>query len=52
MYHRNYERHEIQICPVKGSQKFKDVKARLLFNLHEISTASRMVESVCNIVLL
>ena len=36
--------------PVKSSQKFKDIKAR--FNLHGTSTASRIVENMCNIVLL
>ena len=38
--------------PVKGSQKFKDVQARLMFKLCEASVTSRMVKNVCNMVLL
>ena len=52
MTEQAYVRHEIPIYSVKGSQKFKDIKARLLFNLYEISIASRMVENVGNIVLI
>ena len=49
---QTYEGHKIQKYPVKGSQKFKDVQARLLFKLCETSITSRMVENVCSIVLL
>ena len=51
MTEQTYERHEIPICSVKGSQKFKDIKARLLFNLCETSITSRMLENVCNVAL-
>ena len=50
MTEKTYER----ACPiyfVKGSQKLKDIKARLLFNLYVTSVTSQMVENVCNIVL-
>ena len=33
MTEQTYEGHEIPICSVKNSQKFKDIEARLLFNL-------------------
>ena len=46
-----YEGYEILIYYVKDSKKFKDIQARLLFNLCETSITSRMVENVCNIVL-
>ena len=51
MIEQTYEVHEIPIYSVKDSQKFKDIQARLLFNLCETSITSRMVENVCNIVL-
>ena len=50
MIEQTYEVREIPIYSVKDSQKFKDIQARLLFNLCETSTACRMVENVCNIV--
>ena len=50
MTEQAYVWHEIPIYSVKGSQKFRDIKARLLFNFYEISIASRMVENVGNIV--
>ena len=40
-----YECCEIPICSVKDSRKFKDIQARLLFNLWETS----VVENVRNI---
>ena len=43
---------KIPIYSVKGSRKFKDIQARLLFNLCETSITSRMMENVCNIALL
>ena len=49
---QTYEGDKIQTCPVKGSRKFKDVQARLLFKLCETSITFLMVENVCNIVLL
>ena len=49
MTEQTYERDEIPICSVKVSQKFKDIKVRLLFNLCETSITSRMVENVCNV---
>ena len=51
MTEQTYEGHEIAIYSVKGSRKFKDIQARLLFNLCETSIESRMVENVCKIVL-
>ena len=51
MAKQTYKVHEISIYSVKGPQKFKDIQARLLFNLCETSITSRMVENVCNIVL-
>ena len=50
MTEQTYEGHEIPICSVKGSRKFQDIQARLLFNLRETSITSRLVENVCNIV--
>ena len=41
---------EIPIYPVKDSQKFKDIQARLLFNLCETSITCQMVQNMCNIV--
>ena len=38
-----------EIYFLKGSRKFKDIQARLLFNLCETSITYRMVENVCNI---
>ena len=49
---QTYEGHKIQTYNIKGSRKFKDVQARLLFKLCETSITSRMVGNVCNIVLL
>ena len=46
-----YKGYEIPIYPVKDSRKFKDIQARLLFNLCETSITCRMVENVSNIVL-
>ena len=46
-----YEGHEIPIYSVKTSEKLKDIKARLLFNLYVTSVISPMVEKMCNIVL-
>ena len=51
MIKQTYEDREIPIYYVKNSKKFKDIQARLLFNLCETSITSRMVENVCNIVL-
>ena len=52
MTKKTYEGHKIQTYLVKGSRKFKDIQVRLLFKLYETSITSRMVENVCNIVLL
>ena len=52
MIEQTYEDREIPIYSVKYSQRFKDIQARLLFNLCEISITCRMVENVCNIVVL
>ena len=49
MIKQTYKIYEIPIYSVKNSQKFKDIQARLLFNLSETSTTCRMVENVCNI---
>ena len=51
MTEQTYEGHEIPTYAVKGSQKFKDVQARLLLKLCETSVTSRMVKNVCNMVL-
>ena len=51
MTEQAYKGQENPLYFVKGSLKFKDIKARLLFNLYETSITSRMVENVCNIVL-
>ena len=50
MTEQTYEGHEIPVYYVKGSQKFKNISARLLFNLFETSIAIRMVE-ICVILL-
>ena len=50
MTEQTYESCEIPIYSVKDLQKFKDIQARLLFNLCETSITCRMVENVCNIV--
>ena len=50
MIEQTYEGREIQIYSVKDSQKFKDIQARLLFNLCETSITCRIVGNVCNIV--
>ena len=50
MIEQTYEVREIPIYSVKDSQKFKDIQARLLFNLCETSITCRIVENVCNIV--
>ena len=50
MTEKTYEGHESPIYSVKGSRKFKDIQARLLFNLCETSVTSRMRENVCNFV--
>ena len=45
-----YQGYEILIYYVKDSKKFKDIQARLLFNLRETSITCPIVENVCNIV--
>ena len=50
MAEQTYEGYEIPIYSVKGPQKFKDIQARLLFNLRETSITCPIVENVCNIV--
>ena len=50
MIKQTYEGREIPIYSVKDSKKFKDIQARLLFNLCETSITCRIVENVCNIV--
>ena len=50
MIKQTFKVYEIPIYSVKDSQKFKDIQARLLFNLSETSITCRMVEYVCNIV--
>ena len=50
MTEQTYKGHEIPIYSVKGSRIFKDIQARLLFNLCETSITCRIVENVCNIV--
>ena len=45
MTEKIYEWYEITIYFLKGSQKFKDIQARLLFNLCEASVTSRKVEN-------
>ena len=49
MTEQTYKEHEIPIHSVKGSRNFKDIQARLLFNLCETSITSRMLENVRNI---
>ena len=51
MIKQTYEGREIPIYSVKDSKKFKDIQARLLFNLCETSITSRMLENVRNILL-
>ena len=48
MTEQTYEGHEIPFYYIKGSQKFKNIQARLLFNLFETSIVIRNVENVCN----
>ena len=50
MIEQTYKVREIPIYSVKDSQKFKDIQARWLFNLCEISITCRMVKNMCNIV--
>ena len=50
MTEQTYEGCEIPICSLKDSRKFKDIQARLLFNLRETSITCRMVENMSNIV--
>ena len=50
MIKQTYEGQEIPIYSVKDSKKFKDIKARLLYNLCETSITCRIVKNVCNIV--
>ena len=50
MIEQTYEDGDIPIYSVKGSQKFKDIQARLLFNLFELSITCGILENVCNIV--
>ena len=50
MTEQTYEVRKIPIYSVKDLQKFKDIQARLLFNLCETSITCRTVENVCNIV--
>ena len=52
MTEQTYEVCEIPIYFVKDSRKFKDIQGRLLFNLCETPMTCRMVENVCNIVVL
>ena len=51
MIKQTYEGREIPIYSVKDSKNFKDIQARLLFNLCETSITSRMLENVRNILL-
>ena len=51
MTEQTYERHETSIYSVKDSRKFKDIQARLLFNLHETSITRPKAGNVYNIVL-
>ena len=50
MSEKTYKGHEIPVCSVKGSRKFKDIQTGLLFNLCETSVTSQMVENVCTVV--
>ena len=52
MTEQTYKGYNILIYSAKGSGKFKDIQQRLLLNLCEITITSRMVENVCNIVLI
>ena len=47
---QTHEDCDIPIYSVKDSRKFKDIQARLLFNLCETSITFRIVENMCNIV--
>ena len=51
MTEQSYEGHETSIYSAKDSRKFKDIQARLLFNLHETSVTRLKVGNVCNSVL-
>ena len=51
MTEETYDGCKIPIYSVKDSQKFKDIQARLLFNLWETSITCRMVENVYNFVI-
>ena len=46
MIKETYEGRKIPVYSVKDSKKFKDIQARLLFNLCETSITCRMVENV------
>ena len=46
MIKQTYEGREIPIYSVKDSKKFKDIQARLLFNLCETSITCQFVEKV------
>ena len=50
MIEQTYNDREISFLSVKDSQKFRDIQARLLFNLCETSVTCRIVANVCNIV--
>ena len=50
MTKQTYEGCEIPIYSAKESRKCKDIQARLLFTLCEVSITCRMVENMCNIV--
>ena len=50
MTEQTFEGCEIPIYSVKDSRKFRDIPARLLFNLCETSITCGMVENGCNIV--
>ena len=50
MIEQTYEDRETPIYSAKGSQKLKDIQARLPFNLFELSITCRILENVCNIV--
>ena len=52
MIKQTYDGRKIPIYSVKDSQKFKEIQTRLLFKLCETSITWRMVENVCNIVVL
>ena len=50
MIKQTYEGGEIPIYSLKDTKEFKDIQARLLFNLRETSIICRIAENVCNIV--